>query len=100
MGIPNACQYVGISKSTDYRSQRAQKVHTRNPQNARRWPSTKRAEILDGLNSERFMDLPPRQIWARLLEEGRDWCHRRTMYRIVQDNRLEKPKNPSILRET
>ena len=88
MGITHACQYVGISKSTYYRSQCAQKVHTRENRNARRLSSTKRAEILDVLNSEQFMDLPPRQIWARLLDEGRYLCHWRTMYRILQDNRL------------
>jgi putative transposase len=36
------------------------------------------------LNSERFMDMPPRQVYATLLDEGTYLCHWRTMYRILQ----------------
>jgi putative transposase len=43
-----------------------------------------RDEIRVILNSERFMDLPPRQIYATLLDEGVYLCHWRTMYRILQ----------------
>ncbi len=31
------------------------------------------------------MDLPPRQIWAALLDEGIYLCHWRTMYRILSE---------------
>ena len=36
------------------------------------------------LNSERFVDLAPRQVYAALLDEGHYLCHWRTMYRILQ----------------
>ncbi len=45
----------------------------------------KRAEIRAILNSDRFLDLPPRQIWATLLDEGNYVCHWRTMYRILHE---------------
>jgi len=38
------------------------------------------------LNSERFMDQPPRQVYATLLDEGRYLCHWRTMYRILSEH--------------
>jgi putative transposase len=42
-----------------------------------------RLEVRDTLNSERFQDQPPRQVWARLLDEGHYLCSWRTMYRIL-----------------
>ena len=41
-------------------------------------------EILDVLNSERFCDQAPAQIWATLLDEGRYLASVSTMYRILR----------------
>jgi putative transposase len=38
------------------------------------------------LNSERFMDKAPRQVYAALLDEGNYLCHWRTMYRILSEH--------------
>ena len=38
----------------------------------------------DVLNSERFQDQAPRQVWAQLLDEGIYLCSWRTMYRILE----------------
>jgi putative transposase len=47
--------------------------------------SDERGTVLALLNSERFMDDPPRQVYARLLDEDHIApCHWRTMYRILQ----------------
>jgi putative transposase len=35
------------------------------------------------LNSERLQDASPRQVWAKLLDEGRYVCSWRTMYRLL-----------------
>jgi putative transposase len=37
------------------------------------------------LNSERFQDASPRQVWARLLDEGIYLCSWRSMYRILEE---------------
>jgi putative transposase len=37
------------------------------------------------LNSERFQDRAPRQVYATLLDEGQYLCSWRTMYRILED---------------
>ena len=37
------------------------------------------------LNSPEYAELPPAQVWARELDEGRYWCSARTMYRILRD---------------
>jgi putative transposase len=37
------------------------------------------------LNSERFQDVSPRQVYAVLLDEGVYHCHWRTMYRVLDE---------------
>jgi putative transposase len=41
--------------------------------------------VLELLDSERFIDQPPREVYATLLEEGRFLCSIRTMYRILRE---------------
>jgi putative transposase len=49
-------------------------------------PSSERAEVRQVLNSERFADQPPREVYATLLDEGTYLCSWRTMYRILDEN--------------
>ena len=42
-----------------------------------------RSKVRATLNSERFMDQAPRQVYAAILDEGTYLCHWRTMYRIL-----------------
>ncbi len=42
--------------------------------------------MLDLLNSERFCDLSPRQVYATLLDEGTYLGHWRTMYRVLAEH--------------
>jgi putative transposase len=42
-----------------------------------------RSQVRVVLNSERFMDCAPRQVYATLLDEQHYLCHWRTMYRIL-----------------
>ena len=42
--------------------------------------------VRDVLNSERFQDASPRQVYAVLLDEGVYHCHWRTMYRVLAEN--------------
>ena len=38
------------------------------------------------LNSERFQDSAPREVYATLLDEGQYLCSWRTMYRVLDEN--------------
>ena len=59
------------------------------------------------LNSVRFQDSAPRQVYATLLDEGVYYCHWRTMYRILAEhdevrerrNQVRRPayKKPELL---
>jgi putative transposase len=48
--------------------------------------ASERAQVRDLLNSERFGDSAPRQVYATLLDEGIYHCHWRTMYRILAEH--------------
>jgi len=45
-----------------------------------------RTEVLSTLNSDRFANLAPGEVFTTLLDEGRYLCSERTMYRILKDN--------------
>jgi len=47
-----------------------------------------RRRVLDVLNSDRFVDLAPLQIYAQLLDEGLYLCSVSTMYRVLGENTL------------
>lgn len=43
--------------------------------------------VLAMLTDDRFADLPPAQVYATLLDEGKFVCSIRTMYRVLRENR-------------
>ena len=86
LSAQEACRHVGVSRSAYYRSLRPPSPRTkRRERSPRRLPQAVREEIRSVLNSERFMDMPPRQVWATLLDEGVYLCHWRSMYRILAE---------------
>ena len=52
--------------------------------------------MLDQLNSERFADQSPRQVYAKLLDEGEYLCSVRTMYRILADNQSSRERRNQL----
>ena len=53
------------------------------------------ARVLDELNSARFVDCAPLQVWATLLDEGTYLCSVSTMYRILTANKQVKGASPA-----
>jgi putative transposase len=49
-------------------------------------PPAEREHVLIVLHDERFVDLPPAEVYATLLDEGKYVCSVRTMYRILQEH--------------
>lgn len=83
VGKARACQALDMPRSRLYpRQQAAGSAH---PTPAHAFSAEERSAIRALLNSERFMDKAPRQIYAALLDEGQYLCHWRSMYRILQD---------------
>jgi putative transposase len=80
-----ACAALGVSRATAYRLQHGRQHGPRAPRTRshRRISDAVRAAILAVLDSERFVDQPPREVYAALLSEGSYECSWRTMYRIL-----------------
>jgi putative transposase len=86
VGIRAACDHVGRSRATHYRQNQAP-LHgppSPRPRSVRALPDHEVEQILETLNSERFCDLAPAQIWATLLDEGTYLCSVSTMYRLLR----------------
>lgn len=86
LGVSRACQSLGIPRSSFYRSRQPQVPAKARPKPARALSEVEKAEVRQLLNSERFQDCSPRQVYATLLDdEQRYVCHWRTMYRILTE---------------
>lgn len=86
VGIKAACRHLGRSRATHYRQNRPA-LHgppKPRPRSPRALPAAEIEHIVEVLNSERFCDQAPAQIWATLLDEGTYLCSVSTMYRLLR----------------
>jgi len=63
---------------------------------------TEESQVLDTLNSERFQDMAPGEVYATLLDEGIYFCSERTMYRILSQqgqNRIRRQAAPRLYKK-
>lgn len=89
-----ACAALGVARASLYRRRqprRAPEGRLR-PTPARALSPAERQSVLDVLHEERFADLAPPQVYARLLDEGRYYCSIRGMYRILDAAREVKER--------
>lgn len=91
MSTRAAADLVGVSRATAMRKPR---IPTRAAAvvPANRLTTFERAQILHVVNSKRFVDLAPIQIYAQLLDEGLYLCSISTFYRILAENRQVKER--------
>jgi putative transposase len=87
VGVAEACRALTAPRSWYYR-QKAPPPEARPVAGAGSAPASalsemEKAEVHTVLNSERFCDQSPREVYATLLDEGAYLCHWRTMYRIL-----------------
>ena len=86
-----ACQVMGVPRSVLYRSRPREEPAEQATVTSRSTPSralseAEKGEVQKLLNSERFQDSAPREVYATLLDEGRYHCSWRTMYRILEEH--------------
>jgi putative transposase len=84
-----ACAAVGVPRSTYYRLQHpvvAAPTPKPKPPSPRALTAPEQATVLALLNSERFQDQAPREVYATLLDDGIYVCHWRSMYRYLSAN--------------
>ena len=86
-----AAALVGVPRATATRKPRIQTpAIRRGPSN--RLTDAERARVLEVVNSKRFIDLAPIQIFAQLLDEGTYLCSISTLYRILTENAQVKER--------
>lgn len=85
VGIVAACVALGVCRASYYRSRKPKEPGRPRPRPARALYDTERAEVLALLDSERFVDKAPAQVYAELLDDGEYVCSPRTMYRVLED---------------
>lgn len=85
-----ACRAVGIPRASYYRGKAAGGAVRRAVQRPRAtaWQMSpaERGVVLDVLNSPRFVDQAPAEVYATLLDEGVYLCSERSMYRILAEH--------------
>ena len=86
--IQAACDWLAYPRSSYYRQQQTRSViESRPPRlSPRALPPVEREAVRDILNSDRFVDSSPRQVYGTLLDEGQYLCSVSTMYRILHDH--------------
>jgi putative transposase len=83
VGTRKSCEALAVPRSSYYRALRPARERVAPTRSPRSLSESEKAVVRTTLNSERFADEPPRQVYATLLDEGRYLCHWRTMYRIL-----------------
>lgn len=89
IGVAAACQALTVARSSLYRA-RPKTAAQPKPERMASPRALRLAEkeaVRQELNSERFADQAPREVYAALIDEGRYLCSWRTMYRILDENR-------------
>lgn len=88
--VNSLCPALGISRASFYRMRSSTSKQPSIKQPRKPHPSSlsaeERTQVLDVLNQEKFMDKPPRQVHAALLDEEIYLCSVGTMYRILNAN--------------
>ena len=109
VGVTAACDAMSVPRGSYYRSLRpaVAKPKKPRPRSARALPSEKRTEVIELLQSERFVDVAPPEVYATLLDDGVRHCSVRSMYRYLaaanqvreRRNQLRHPqyKKPELL---
>ena len=91
VGIAPLCAALGLARATFYR-RRGGPPPAPEAARERRAPrqaltAADRDGVLALLHEERFVDLPPAQVWAQVLDAGQvPPCSIRTMYRVLAAN--------------
>lgn len=94
--VPSICAGLGIGRASFYRWQRPRSPLPTERIHPRALSVNERQDVLGVLNSERFCDQAPGEVYAALLDEGRYLCSERTMYRILADHQQVRERRDQI----
>ena len=89
VGASSACRVLGVPNTTYYRHKRPLRVGKITPNQTCRVPGRgltqqEQERVVFDLNSDRFKDMAPPQVYSTLLDEGVFHCSISTMYRLLR----------------
>lgn len=86
--VSRACAVLDYPRSSLYQQRRPAGKKARRPRPAppRTLSAEEKTGVLAALDSERFQDQAPHQVYGTLLDEGVYYCSVSTMYRILRAN--------------
>lgn len=84
--LQEACELLAYPRSSYYRQQQAKPAQEPPPTrpSPRSLMTTEQEAVRSTLNSDRFVDSSPRQVYGTLLDEGEYLCSVSTMYRVLR----------------
>jgi putative transposase len=88
LGVSAACDMLGVPRSSVYRARQPKVAAASKPprEPLRALSHAERDQVRDTLNSDRFADQAPREVYATLLDEGTYLCSPSTMYRLLAEH--------------
>ena len=103
LGLTTACDVLSVPRSSVYRVRQPQSAPVPKPAPVRALSAAEREHVRQTLDSERFMDCAPREVYATLLDEGTYLCSPSTMYRVLAEHaevreRRDQLRHPAYIR--
>lgn len=94
--VRRICAALGLARASYYRLQRSIPRSPTERIHPRALSVGEQQEVLRVLNSERFWDQAPGEVYATLLDEGKYLCSERTMYRILTEHQQVRERRDHI----
>jgi putative transposase len=86
IGVQRACNVLAVPRSSLYRMRKPFPEKSTPMVSPRALSLAEKEIVCQELNSERFQDCAPREVYATLMDEGKFLCSWRSMYRILEEN--------------
>jgi putative transposase len=98
VGVRRACDTLAVPRCQVYR---ARQPHREKPAVIRPTPTralsvAEQTVVRETLNSDRFADQAPREVYATLLDEQRYLCSVATMYRLLRENQAIRERRNQV----
>jgi putative transposase len=85
-GVVATCMALNVARATYYRRKQPKPAPTPRSAPPRALSPEERKRVLDALHAPEHVDLAPAQVYAKLLDERKEYlCSQRTMYRVLAD---------------
>jgi len=86
IGVQAACDVLAVPRGSLYRGRHPHPETIIPRRSPRALSQAEKEKVRFELNSERFQDCAPREVYATLIDEGQYLCSWRSMYRILDEN--------------